>query len=115
MFNKISEDPPTVNIYSDASGTGWGAHFQGRNTGGNWSPEEKYYHINVKEMLAVYFSLKCFAKDFSNLTLKIHIDKTVVVSILKTGVHLTMNCLTKHVYLYGNGVSPRTSDYSQIM
>ena len=34
-------------------------------------------------MLAVYFSLKCFAKDFSNLTLKIHIDKTAVVSILK--------------------------------
>ena len=34
-------------------------------------------------MLAVYFSLKCFAKDFSNLTLKIHIDNTAVVSILK--------------------------------
>ena len=34
-------------------------------------------------MLAVHFSLKCFAKDFSNLTLKIHIDNTAVVSILK--------------------------------
>ena len=103
MFNKISEDPPTVNIYSDASDTGWGAHFQGRNTGGNWSLEEKYYHINVKEMLAVYFFLKCFAKDFSNLTVKIHIDNLAVVSILKTWVHLTMNCLTKSENLYGNG------------
>ena len=27
MFNKISEDPPNVNIYSDASDTGWEAHF----------------------------------------------------------------------------------------
>ena len=35
-------------------------------------------------MLAVYFSLKCFAKDFSNLTLKIHIDNTAVVSVLKS-------------------------------
>ena len=69
MFNKISEDPPTVHIYSDASDTGWGAHFQGRNTGGNWSLEE-YFHINVKEMLAVYFSLKYVAKDFSNLNTK---------------------------------------------
>ena len=34
--------------------------------GVHWSPEEKYYHINVKEMLTVYFSLKCFAKDFSS-------------------------------------------------
>ena len=84
MFNKISKDPPTVNIYSDASGTGWRAHFQGKNTEGNWSPEEKDYHMNVKEMLALYFSSKCFAIDFSNLTLKIHIDNTAVVSVLKS-------------------------------
>ena len=37
-------------------------------------------------MLAVYFSLKCFAMDFSNLTLKIHIDNTAVVLILKNMV-----------------------------
>ena len=47
MFNKISEDPTTANIYSDVSDKGRGAHSQGRNTGGNWSLEEKYYHINV--------------------------------------------------------------------
>ena len=35
------------------------------------------------EMLAVYFSLKRFAKNFSNLRLKIHIDNTSVVSILQ--------------------------------
>ena len=34
-------------------------------------------------MLAVYFTLKCFAKDFSNLTVIIHIDNTTVISILK--------------------------------
>ena len=81
MFNKISEDPPTKNICSDPSDTGWGTHFHGRNTGGNLSLEEKHYHMNVKKMLAVYFSLKCFAKDFSNLTLKIHTDNNAVVSI----------------------------------
>ena len=57
MFNKISEDPPTPNIYSDESDTGWQAHFEGRNTVGNWSLEGKYYHINVKEMLALYIFL----------------------------------------------------------
>ena len=55
MFNKISEDPPTPNIYSDESDTGWLADFEGRNTVSNWSLEGKYYHINVKEMLALYF------------------------------------------------------------
>ena len=86
MFSKISQDTPTANINSDALDTGRGEHFQGRNTEGNWLFEEKYYHINVKEMLAVYFSLKSFAKNFSNLTLKKHIDYTAVVSILKNMV-----------------------------
>ena len=54
MFNKISEDPPTPNIYSDESDTGWLADFEGRNTVSNWSLERKYDHINVKEMLALY-------------------------------------------------------------
>ena len=35
-------------------------------------------------MLALYFSSKCFAIDFSNLTLKIHIDNTAVVSVLQS-------------------------------
>ena len=35
-------------------------------------------------MLALYFSSKCFAIDFSNLALKIHIDNTAVVSVLKS-------------------------------
>ena len=34
-------------------------------------------------MLDVYISLKYFARDFSNLTLKIHIDNNAVFSILK--------------------------------
>ena len=66
-------------------------------------------------MLTVYFSLKCFAKDFSNLTLKIHIDNTAVVSILKNMGTTLMSCLTKNVSLYGNGVSLKTSGYSQFM
>ena len=41
MFNKIREDAQTIDIYSNASDIGRGAHFQGRTTGGNWSLEEK--------------------------------------------------------------------------
>ena len=100
MLNKKSEDPLTANIYSDASNTGCGAHFQGRNTGSNWSLEEKYNPINIKEMLVAYLSLKYFANDFSNLTLKIHTDNTAMVSILKTWVNPTFHCLTKNVSLY---------------
>ena len=46
-------------------------------------------------MIAVYFSLKCFAKDFSNLTIKIHIDNTAMVSILKSMVTAQHELLNK--------------------
>ena len=63
-------------------------------------------------MIAVYFSLKCFAKDFSNLTIKIHIDNTAMVSILKnmvTAQHELLNkkwkiikewCKSKNIWLF---------------
>ena len=46
-------------------------------SGNNTSFEEKYCYI-----IAVYFSLQYFAKDFSNL-IKIHRNNIAVVSILK--------------------------------
>ena len=55
-----------------------------QNTGGNWSVNEVTYHMNIKEMLAVKFALKSFAKEFSNVSIKIFIDNTPVISVLKT-------------------------------
>ena len=54
-----------------------------QNTGGNWSVNEVTYHINIKEMLAVKFALKSFAKEFSNVSINIFIDNTAVISVLK--------------------------------
>ena len=54
-----------------------------QNTGGNWSVHEVTYHINIKEMLAVKFALKSFAKEFSNVSINIFIDNTAVISVLK--------------------------------
>ena len=80
---KKNEDPPSVTIYSDASDNASGAHFQVTNTRGNWSLQEISYYINVKEMLLVFFALKCFAKQSSNLKVKMYIDNTSLVSIFK--------------------------------
>jgi len=40
-------------IYTDASGTGWGAHLDGKLARGAWLLREKKYHSNVRELLAV--------------------------------------------------------------
>ena len=41
-----------------ACNEGWGAHFGSTTTQGSWSRAETLLHINIKEMLAVYFGLK---------------------------------------------------------
>ena len=53
---------PQLSIETDASSRGWGAFCQGEATGGCWSSEEQKLHINVLEMLAVFFALKAFLK-----------------------------------------------------
>ena len=45
--------PPEMIIESDASNTGWGAHWNNQKIGGQWSASEFRLHINAKELLAV--------------------------------------------------------------
>ena len=82
-FNVIQHKPPTLEIYSDASDVGWGALVNGNTAGGLWSLNEMQHHINFEEILAVFFALKCFAINKRNLSVKVHIDNTTVVAILK--------------------------------
>ena len=40
-----------------------------QNDVGNWSVNDAKYHKNMKEMLAVKLALKCFVKEFSNVSI----------------------------------------------
>ena len=62
----IQHDHPSSSIQSDASTLGWGAVFGTRKTGGRWTPSEAEYHINILELLAAFFALKCFCSHMSN-------------------------------------------------
>ena len=82
----ILEVKPEVVIQSDASTKGWGAHLNGLRTGGLWSPEEKLLHINVLELKAAFFALKCFLKHRSKVTVLLQLDnRTAVAYINKQG------------------------------
>lgn len=49
IFDSILE------IFSDASLSGWGTLCQGQRTHGFWNDEEKQCHINYLELLAAFF------------------------------------------------------------
>lgn len=71
---------PEVSIETDASNSGWGAFCQGESTGGCWDQEEAALHINVLELLAVWYALKAFLKVTQVSSVCILSDNTTVVA-----------------------------------
>ena len=82
MFNVINHNPP-VYIYSDASNDAWGSYMCNKETGGHWDESEIDCHINIKEILAVKFSLKRFVSHFKSISVKIYIDNTTIVAAIR--------------------------------
>lgn len=78
----IKTKPYSVEIFSDASRTGWGGFCGGSGTHGFWSKEERRYHINVLELLAAYYALKTFARNLTNSNILLRIDNVTAISCI---------------------------------
>ena len=94
---------PTLEIFSDASDTGWGVTFGQRVSQGQWTLAEASYHINIKEVMAVYFGLVTMLSSYSDTCIKLHIDNTVAVSVIKhmgTSHNALLNSFTKDIWLW---------------
>ena len=71
---------PDMIISTDASTKGWGASMNGEHTGGEFTMEEKEYHINVLELMATLYGLKDMCKHCSNSTILLKMDNTSAVA-----------------------------------
>lgn len=69
-----------LEIFSDASLTGWGASCDKEKAHGWWDSTEKMEHINLLELKAVFNSLKCFAKDCRSCHILLRVDNTTAIS-----------------------------------
>lgn len=115
----IKNDNYCIEIFSDASTTGWGAACNGEATGGQWSTIEKTNHINYLEILAAFLALKCFAKVLQNCQILLRIDNTTAISYINRmgGVqypHLTQIsrslwqwCEQRKIYVYASYIPSR--------
>lgn len=81
---KTSNSLKTVNfdleIYTDASRTGWGAVCNSERAHGAWKNSELQSHINYLELLAVFLALKYFANDKTNCSILLRVDNTTAIS-----------------------------------
>jgi hypothetical protein len=74
---------PQVLVFCDASQKGWGGHLQHSEVQGHWTPEEQALHINLKEMLAVIFTLEAFKDKVRQHTVLVHSDNTTTVAYIR--------------------------------
>lgn len=121
-INPIREDNYTLEIYSDASKTGWGVACGEKTASGQWSTEENTKHINFLELLAAFFGLKIFASKLSNCQILLSIDNTNAISYVNRmgGVRflhlhkLTRDiwafCEKRNIYIYASYISSRDNE-----
>ena len=71
-----------LQIFTDASKEGWGAHLNERIARGTWSLPESKLHINHLELKAVFLALQEFQDLCSNNILLVATDNTTVVAYI---------------------------------
>ena len=71
-----------LQIFTDASNEGWGAHLDDHTARGTWSLPESKLHINHLELKAVFLALKEFRTLVCNKTVLIATYNTTVVAYI---------------------------------
>lgn len=82
VVNPIRRHLYRLEIFSDASTTGWGAACNGRTTRGVWNAIERNAHINYLELVAAFFALKCFASRERGYEILLRIDNTTAIAYI---------------------------------
>ncbi|CAG4946416.1 unnamed protein product [Colias eurytheme] len=97
----INRQDYVLEIYSDASGTGWGVACNDRTASGNWNSFELRKHINFLELKASFYGLKIFARHLSNCSVLLRIDNTTAISYINRmgGVQIVhLNELSREIW-----------------
>ena len=87
----------TLQIFTDASKEGWGAHFNKRTARGTWSLPESKLHIKNLEPKAVFLALREFQDLCSNNIVLVATDNTTVFAYINKEVGIKWGPLCAHL------------------
>ena len=84
----------SIQLFTDTSNEGWGAHSEQASTKSLWSDREKRLHINVLELKAVSLALQKFKDQCQNQTVFVARDNSTVVAYINKqgGTHSAEMC-----------------------
>ena len=79
----LDQVSPQLDLWSDASDVGWGAHLGEDAISGLWSQEELGMSINIRELLAIERALLFFAPQIVNSTVAVFADNPTAIAYLR--------------------------------
>ena len=86
----------SIQLFTDASNEGWGAHLDQTSTKDLWSGREKNLHRNVLELKAVFLALRMFKDQSQNPTVLVAIDNSTVVAYINKH-HYKITLKARHI------------------
>ena len=88
----------SIQLFTDASNEGWGAHLEQSSTKGLWSDQEKRLHINVLELKAVSLALRHFKDQCQDQTVLVVTDNSTMVAYINKqgGTHSAEMCAVEN-------------------
>ena len=83
-FKHVTQNPPHITIYTDASLQMYGAYDETNDsrTQGFWSTEEQRLHINILEMKACEIGIHTFCRNSTNVHVRLYTDNTTSCSYI---------------------------------
>ena len=94
---------PDDSFFSDASDVGLGALVGEHHASGLWSPHQKTFSINLRELLAVQYGLKALEHLLVGLSVALFCDNTTTVAYLRRSggtFSSTLNATAREVLLW---------------
>ena len=99
----LSLPAPDVSFFSDASDVGWGALVGEHHASGLWSPHQKSFSINMRELLAVQYGLQALEHLLVGLSVALFCDNTTTVAYLRRSGGMfssTLNATAREILLW---------------
>ena len=79
----LSLPHPELLLYTDASGSGWGASISSDHLSGWWSHDVSLFSINHRELLAVFLTIRGFLHLLKGKTVSLFTNNTSALSYLR--------------------------------
>lgn len=100
-FNPIRNGCYSLEIFTDASLSGWGVYCDGERANGFWDTVDAKMHINYLELKAALMGLKCFCRELRNKQILLRIDNMTAISYINRmgGVQYAhLNNITRQIW-----------------